>query len=322
MNSFLAPQIEYLLFLQNLREITGGTFEQFFMFITSLGEITLPVLFIAFIYWCISKKDCTYILFSWGIGVIFTQFLKLWACIYRPWILDSRVKPIPEAIKWAGGYSFPSGHTQTAVCVWGGAAVCSKSNFIKIALIVVALLIGFSRHYIGVHTPQDVIVSIVVGCLLLFFMHKLLKWVDGGKNRDVIILASVYLLCIALMLYGYFKSYPIDYFNGKILVDPIKMKMYSLPKVGMVTGIFTGWFLERRFVDFVPEIGSINEKFARFIIGALILVGITSALDFILPNLVDKKSTMAISAFVSAIFVTVVYPFMIKMFAKRKQKAE
>ena len=80
--------------------------------------------------------------------------------------------------------------------------------------------------------------------------------------------------------------------------------------------------MERRFVDFVPEIGSINEKFARFIIGALILVGITSALDFILPNLVDKKSTMAISAFVSAIFVTVVYPFMIKMFAKRKQKAE
>ena len=189
-------------------------------------------------------------------------------------------------------------------------------------MIVIALLIGFSRNYIGVHTPQDIIVSIVVGCLLLFFMHKLLKWVDGGKNRDVIILASVYLLCIALMLYGYFKSYPIDYFNGKILVDPIKMKMYSLPKVGMVTGIFTGWFLERRFVDFVPEIGSINEKFARFIIGALILVGITSALDFILPNFVDKKSTMAISAFVSAIFVTVVYPFMIKMFAKRKQKAE
>ena len=201
MEQILAPQIEYLLMLQNLREITGGVLDNFFLFITSCGEITIPAMVLACIYWCFDTKIGTYLFFNWSMGTVACQFLKTLGCIYRPWVLDSRVHPIDSAIKMANGYSFPSGHTQTAVSVYGGMAKSFDNKFFKTLMIILVLLIAFSRNYIGVHTLQDVVVAFVLGLVLLFFIDKMMKWVEGGKNRDLIVLAGVILSAVALLVY-------------------------------------------------------------------------------------------------------------------------
>lgn len=175
MESFLAPQIEYLLILQNFRQLSGGVLDNFFMFITSCGEITIPVILTAGIYWCINSKYGLYIFWNWCVGMIACQFLKSLACIYRPWVLDTRIQPIPEAFRMSGGYSFPSGHTQTAVAIWGSMAVVFKNKLFRAAMILLILLIAFSRNYVGVHTPQDVTTSLVLGCVMLFLISKLMK---------------------------------------------------------------------------------------------------------------------------------------------------
>ena len=64
-------------------------------------------------------------------GGIINQLAKNIMCINRPWIKDSRVVPDPVALKGATGYSFPSGHSQTAMSVYGTIAAASKRRAVS-----------------------------------------------------------------------------------------------------------------------------------------------------------------------------------------------
>ena len=119
MNIFIDP----LLFLQYLREITGGFLDSFFLSCTFYGELTTAVLLMAIVYWCVDKDFGEYLLVSFASSNLVASFAKICACIYRPWVLDSRVKPITDALETATGYSFTSGHTTNATVIFGGAAV-------------------------------------------------------------------------------------------------------------------------------------------------------------------------------------------------------
>lgn len=322
MEQILAPQIEYLLWLQNFREVTGGVLDNFFLFITSCGEITIPALIMALIYWCIDTKIGTYLFFNWSMGTITCQFLKTLGCIYRPWILDNRIHPIDSAIKMANGYSFPSGHSQTAISVYGGMVKSFNNKFLKAFLIVLVLLIAFSRNYIGVHTPQDVIAALILGFVLLFFIDKMMKWVDGGKNRDLWILFGVILSAAALVVYEEFKIYPTDYINGELLVDPEKMRLSSFPKIGLYFGVFGGWFITRRFIRFNAKVGTFKEKLVRFIIGAAILNTISAQTTHLIGAEGILKYCAAIISFVSGLFTMAIYPAIIVFFRKNILKKE
>ncbi len=317
MNAWLAPQIDYLLFLQNFREITGGAFDNLFMFITSLGEITFPVMILAGIYWCINSKDGIYILWNWCLGMFFCQFLKSLTCIYRPWVLDSRITPIPHALSMSGGYSFPSGHTQTAVAIWGGIAVCYKNKILRTILILLILLIAFSRNYIGVHTPQDVIVSVALSVILLFVVKKILEWVEKGKNNDIIVLVSVLLGCLLLVLFEHFKSYPMDYLNGELLVNPLKMQVYTFPKMGLIMGTFIGWFVCRRFIGFDGAIGTVKEKVVRYLVGSIVLSVVVYFVKVVFSDIVEQRFSMFITSFLSSLFITAIYPAIVVAYRKK-----
>lgn len=309
MDNWITPQIEYLLLLQNFRELTHEIFNDFFMFMTLCGEITIPFILAAGLYWCINSKYGMYIFWNWSIGTVINQFLKLTACIYRPWYLDSRVQPVPEAFKMAGGYSFPSGHSQTAVSTWGALAVCYKNKIFRFAMIVLILLIGFSRNYLGVHTPQDVIVSFVVAGISLWLITLLMKWVEKGKNRDLIVLIGAILLSVGLIAYGHFKSYPIDYIDGKLFVDPVKMRFSTYRRIGLLLGIMVGWFIDRRWIHFNCNVGTKIEKIVRFIIGAILLGLLSNYLRGGLDYLTTYAKIISfVNSFLIAFFVVVIYP--------------
>lgn len=114
--------IQYLLLLQQFREVTGGIFNSFMQFLTDVGWSVLPFLVMAVIYWCIDKKTGTYLIFNCHIGSWVNGIIKMTACIYRPGVRSELIKPIETAT----GYSFPSGHMTNAVAIWGGLAVSKK----------------------------------------------------------------------------------------------------------------------------------------------------------------------------------------------------
>ena len=321
-NNFFEHQIAYLLILQNFREFSNGIFDKFFISITELGEITIPLIIVSWIYWCNNTKYGMFILWNWGLGFIVNEFLKNTACIYRPWILDNRIHPVPQALNMSGGYSFPSGHTQNAVSIFGGIAVSFHKKFLTILMIFLILLIAFSRNYLGVHTPQDVVVSLITGCFILYFLKKIEKWAEYTKNADIIILSVVYLFSLFLVLFEHFKSYPMDYVNGQLLVNPDLMRLYTFPKIGIILGIFTGWVLNNRFLKFDGSIGNSNEKLLRFLFGTIILsIIFTKGTDFFML-LMAKKYAMFFSAFLSMLFLTFLYPLCINYIELNKKSLQ
>lgn len=321
--NILEPQIEYLLLLQNFREFSGHIFDGFFINVTMFGEIILPFLFVALMYWCIDKKCGIYLMFNLYFAMLLNQFIKLTACIYRPWILDSRVKPLECALKMATGYSFPSGHTAIAAGVWGGTAVCFWNNkFLRYFLVALVLFVALSRNYLGVHTPQDVIISLLLGVFILISAKKLIEWIDKGKNRDLVVFGAITLLLIILVFYTELKSYPIDYINGNLLVDPVKMKFGTYPKSGFIFGAFQGWLLERRFVNFNAHTGSIVEKVIRYFVGAVILVILVYKTEFVFISFIGRNYGIFLNNIIAGLFVTVIYPYLISLCSKIKTDME
>lgn len=307
--SWLGWQFDYLLLLQNFRDLSGHIFDNFFLTVTMFGEVAIPVLFICCVYWCINKKSGMYILWCYTFGFLTNILLKTTACIYRPWILDSRIHPLAQAIPAATGYSFPSGHTAGAVSTWGGTVVAFwKNKIVRYLGILLVVLVMISRNYVGVHTPQDVLVSFIVGICLLFGINKLLQWVSAKQNRDLIITGSVTVLSILLLLYVNLKSYPMDYLNGKILFDPTPVKIETFARIGGALGMFYGWLLEKRFLNF-DNVGTVFHKIIRMILGGIVLSFLFVHAKDYFTGMFGLRCGLFLQHFVMGMFITYIYPF-------------
>ena len=177
--------IDYLLFLQRFRESINDALTPL-MEGVSLFAVTYLILIPVFIYWVVDKRKGLYTLVSYYLCCGVNAIVKLSACIYRPWIRDARVKPAGDAITTATGYSFPSGHTVSAGPIYGGLAVSAWSwkKWVSVILIFLAVLTGFSRNYLGVHTPQDVAVGCLESALWLFVIAKIFKYVEAHPEKE------------------------------------------------------------------------------------------------------------------------------------------
>ena len=74
-----------------------------------------------------------------------------------------------ELVKIPTSYSFPSGHTVSAMAV--AFTVLSQHKKLGIVTLVMAFLMGLSRLYVGVHFPTDVYGGIIVGAAIAFAVY-------------------------------------------------------------------------------------------------------------------------------------------------------
>jgi len=231
--------IEILLLLQNLRNpfLNALNFG-----VTLLADEAVLLVLLCGMYWCWSKKSAVFLVFNFFAGMVVNSFLKITCCVPRPWVRDARIVPYGDAIESATGYSFPSGHTACGTAVYGGFALLAKKKWLSWAMVILAVLIGFSRMYLGVHTPQDVLVSLAVGFALLFAVRKGLDAIEKRPGLDVRVLLGGLVLAAALALYAGLKPYPTDATHA-LIEDTYKT-------AGALAGMSLGWFMERRFVNF------------------------------------------------------------------------
>lgn len=243
--------LEYLLFLQKIRLAAPDFVLQLFEYITNMGAFCLfPV--VCLVYWCIKKEDGILASWSLGISMLAHSLLKQIMCIYRPWIRDARIVPPAVAKAGATGYSFPSGHSSNAAAYLGSIAWQNRSRRVLFwTLITLIVLICFSRNFLGVHTPQDVVVGCACGAISIFGAWLILKWEQKGKNRDIILFCASIITVTLFLLYITYKSYPLDYDSeGKLLVDPQKMALDGWTHGGLFIGLVLGWLLEKRTLNF------------------------------------------------------------------------
>lgn len=100
---------------------------------------------------------------------IFIHYLKKLINRPRPFLKLSNVNTFKTNLK---DYSFPSGHTTAAFSICVSLALSFPG--LSLILVLTALVIGFSRIYIGVHYPTDVIVGMLIGTTFAILNNSIL----------------------------------------------------------------------------------------------------------------------------------------------------
>ena len=251
-------QLDILMYLQSIRnELLTGIFT----FFTICTEVPVITVLTAMLYWCINKKAGQRILFalagSLNINVAVKNIVKMPRPIGTKGLISLRTHT-------ATGYSFPSGHTQTATTFWTSMITQFKNIWIYIIGILMILGAGISRLYLAVHWPMDVIVGWILGIILSILFIKLFDYIDNSKNY--------YILVIIMLIFGV-----CTYFVGG-------EDFYKL--FGLYSGFALGYMVEDTYISFSTEnkqrknifskstskIEGTKGKILRFIIGIISLL--------------------------------------------------
>ena len=233
----------FLYWLEGLRSPVLDAVMQFF---TYFGEELVFTVLALVIFWCVDKREGYYLLFVGFVGTILNQFLKLLCRIPRPWVRDPSFPIVESARGSATGYSFPSGHTQNVVGTLGGLARWNKNRALRIVCIAVAALTSLSRMYLGVHTPLDVGVSLVIAAVLVFVLYPLVRRCADAPKRMLVLLGVMLALAVAFVYYANFARFPAD-------VDPDNLyegRKNSFSLLGALLGFFVAYPIERRHIRF------------------------------------------------------------------------
>ena len=244
--------IEYLLLLQRLREAAGAVLTPLMELVSELAASSVTIGAAAFIFWAVDRHFGGFLMLNYVGSSLLTQIAKLTACVYRPWVRDSRVHPVITALDTATGYSFPSGHTQSATAIYGSVGLWygRKRRWLAVLMVVMVLLTAFSRNYLGVHTPQDVLAGMALTGGYLWLNGKVAARLERQPNFDKTVAAVGMAAALAAVVWFSCKSYPLDYVDSTLLVDPEAMMEDGFMAAGMVFGFYPGWLIERRWLRF------------------------------------------------------------------------
>ena len=302
--------IEILLGLQRFREGAGGVLTEFFQKMTFLGELSTTLVILAIVYWVVNKELGEYLLMGWSGNRLVNGVLKVTVCAYRPWIRDARIVPFGNSMTTATGYSFPSGHTMNASTIFGGISVRrDMPKALRIAAGLTVLLVAFSRNFLGVHTPQDVLVGAAAGMLVMWLIWRLMQWIGLNPQKDKLVVIIGLLLAAAVAVYAGVKPYPADYdAQGKLLVDGAKMANDTFKGVGWCAGFLIGWILERRYVRFTTDV-PLTQKLTRATVGMLTYYAVSMILVPQIKVWISGPLGTASSCFVQMFYISFLYPW-------------
>lgn len=227
-----------------LESIRMPVLDTVMLLITKLGEETAFLVTALIVFWCVDKRKGYYLLSVGFLGTIANQFLKITCRIPRPWVLDENFTILEEAREAAKGYSFPSGHSQSAVGTFGAIAAFTGNGILKCGCIVLCILVPLSRMYVGVHTPADVLVGSGMALVLIAGLKK--PVLKGGDAAMKWLLTGMILMSAVFLLYVEFWHFPADV-DAYNLESALK-NAYTM--LGATCGAAVIYWAERRFVDF------------------------------------------------------------------------
>jgi len=313
--------LQYLHLLQDFRNSTGDFLTPFMEWISSLVVSVFPFVIFAFVYWCLDKKTARRLILGLAFGQIAANtLLKLTACVYRPWIKDPTIVPAGDSITSATGYSFPSAHTACAVYSLGAYGLIfheKKKRIIAAIFFVLVAVVMFSRNYLGVHTPQDVLVGFAMTSIIVLLCKPLNELLDK-KNSDIVFLLVSVVICVLCIIYIQNKSYPTDTVDGVLLVDPKKMIPDGYWGLGALSALAIGNVIDTRFIRFEHKAKSVID----WIISVILVIPV-----FLLHNNTlgtfsgfEKIYIRFLTYFTSIIYITVIAPLIIKLTDKIKEK--
>lgn len=251
--------------LNFLRENTNTVLDNIFLFFTEIGGDVAATLFIAIIMWCFNKKFGQLIAFSGFFSFSINGIIKDIFKLPRPMTMGVKANETAakKVLTGYGGYSysFPSGHAQTSATI--ATSLCryyKDKRWLYIAGAVLVFLIGFSRVFLGVHYPIDVLAGWLLGIVVSLAAYKLFnKFYD---KRTLL-----YLIAALIML-------PAAFFWSE---DTAK-------SLGGLIGFALGNMFEEKFVNYTIKGTGRKKLVLRLFLGIAILLGVRGGLAAIFPD--------------------------------------
>lgn len=179
MEAILNLDFSILNWIQN--NIASPFCDTFFELVTHLGDGAYFWFAIALVSLFFKKTR------KMGICMVLAIILGSLMCnvTIKPLVARPRPFTYPQAmlavedllIKKPSEFSFPSGHTTS--CFAAATAILLHNKKWGIGALVIAALVGFSRMYLYVHFPTDVLVGVIVGavagvlaCVVINYLFK------------------------------------------------------------------------------------------------------------------------------------------------------
>lgn len=288
--------------------------DELMLAVTHLGEETAFLAITLIVFWCIDKKRGFFLMAIGFLGTMANQFLKLLCRVPRPWVLDENFTILEVARAQATGYSFPSGHSQTAVGTFSAIAVTSKNRVVNYLCITLAVLVPVSRMYVGVHTPWDVLVG---AGMALIFVALLQKPMMGEQvHLKNAVFWGMIACASALVLFVRLYPFPADVDEAN-LTSGLK-NAYTM--FGCTVGALVVYAVDRK-LDF-PVDAAWWAQIIKAVLGLVLVVVVKSVLKTPLEAILPVYSARAVRYFLVVLTAGVLWPMTFRYFSSLGKRKE
>lgn len=290
MENFFNNQVLFNEEIVNQLHIYAGSWlDTMMVIVTSMGHFYFCFFLVSVIFWCYDKRTAVKIGIVFILSNVLNDFLKY-----------TFNNPRPDAAKLADDFQeltrgmnhnspgFPSGHTQDTVSFWGSAIYFLRKKIIVISAACMILLVPYSRIYLGVHFPGDVLGGYLIGitfiACIISLIYLLEKHIAALKDIITITLLIVIPLVICNSIHG----------------------KYVYSTMGLLSGFLLGAFLGNERIDFYPK-NTIIPHIIKIVTGITVLLLIFFGLTKVLPG---TPAARFISSWLSGYTVTFIMPFL------------
>ena len=288
-------------FLYLLEKIRMTGLNELMLAVTTLGEETAFLVIALIVFWCVDKKKGYYVMAVGFLGTMLNQMVKLTCRIPRPWVLDPEFTILEQAREAATGYSFPSGHTQSAVGTFGCLAATADWKIVRNISIALAFLVGFSRMYVGVHTPADVLVGAGMAVALVLALKK--PTMEGSPAKMKTVIAVMLAVSVVFLLYVSFWNFPVD-MDAHNMESGTK-NAYTM--IGCLTGVAMVYLIDVKYLNF-PVKAVWWVQIIKIAVGLALVLAVKEGLRAPLELLMPVYPARAVRYFLIVLTAGAVWP--------------
>ncbi|MFO7537701.1 MAG: phosphatase PAP2 family protein [Chloroflexota bacterium] len=260
--------------------------ETFFYYISELGIEEFYLAVIPLIYWCIHKRLGKHLAFVFLISVMLNAIGKHALRTPRPYWLDGSLGLAAE-----DSYGVPSGHAQLATTTYLFVAGWIQKRWVWLVAIVMVILMGISRIYLGVHFWHDTLAGFLVGLLVLSGYIIWQHYLARNFNKQILGYRLMFAVALPLglaLIYGLIRL---------LIGDPDMSAAWSayIPDAeiasieaaatgfGALLGACIGLLLESSRVRFRVD-GAIWKRALRYLLGLAVTLLIWGGLRAVFPS--------------------------------------
>lgn len=276
--------LDLVLAVQSMR---NGLFDGLADVLHAMGGEIFFLIVMLLIYWSINRHLGIRLIVALIVAGVLNSVLKDVFQRPRPFMVSDLVIPLQEEVN----YGIPSAHVMVGLVVWGYAALFVKRRWLYWAVALFVIVMAWSRMYIGVHFPQDVIGGALFGLIVLLLYARTVEPVAARWQH-----LSPYLRIGVLVL------------AGVITVIVATQDRNALALAGILIGVGPAMELELRYANF-SNAGTPSQRILRYIIGILLTLALFLSLRMLFGTLAEEGTPLGIALRILRYALVTVFAF-------------